>query len=490
MAVSRAHATHRSLSHLLLAGFNPLASTASSSFQGQARQSLSNPSLAPVPLSGWLAAVGREADVVDPLARPYSVRPGGIAGGAGHSLVTYRSWEGMDRIMALGRNEAGQLGVGFASQEGTRGLVEGFEGEEILSVRAGVQSTYVLVRDEGAFQPWPLASSRSRFLKDRTILYSSGNLARGRLGQPALYSPSSTAEDAESSRQHTLPRATVVELPAGEGRLKQIEAGFEHLLVLTENGQVFGTGCNTDGQLGLGSASSDIYQLTRLPLPREVEKEGGVERISAGADTSAIITKSGKVWTFGNSEYCQAMHGQKIDQIVSPLPIDSSFLPSNRRIIDYRCGGSFALALDDRGSVYSAGYGALGLGKDTLQLQKPQRIDSLEGAGIDRIRAAWGYAAAVREDSSALFTWGLNTVHGRLGLGALPHSSSSGPPNPHAPPAVPMHVYEPQEVKLPLRELGLDGTVGGRESVRWKLGEVELGMEGMWVGLDVSEELD
>lgn len=50
-----------------------------------------------------------------------------------------------------------------------------------------------------------------------------------------------------------------------------------------------------------------------------------------------------------------------------------------------------------------------------------------------------------------------------------------------------MHVYKPQEVKLPLRELGLDGTVGGRENVRWKLGEVELGMEGMWIGLDVSE---
>ncbi|BGP06475.1 hypothetical protein JCM10049v2_002297 [Rhodotorula toruloides] len=475
MAVSRAHATHRSLSHLLLAGFNPLASTASSSFQGQARESLSTPSLSPVPLSGWLAAVGREADVIDPLARPYSLRPGGIAGGAGHSLVTYRNWEGTDRIMALGRNEAGQLGVGFASQEGTRGLVEGFEGEEILSVRAGVQATYVLVRDE-----------------DRTILYSSGNLARGRLGQPARYPPPDTTEDTDAPRQHTLPRATVVELPEGAGRIKQIETGFEHLLVLTENGQVFGTGCNTDGQLGLASASSDIYQLTRLPLPREIDKEGGVERISAGADTSAFITKSGKVWTFGNSEYCQAMHGQKIDQIVSPLPIDSSFLPSNRRIVDYRCGGSFALALDDRGSVYSAGYGALGLGKDKLQSQKPQRIDSLRGARINRIKAAWGYAAAVRdaEDSSALFTWGLNTVHGRLGLGALPHSSSSGPPNPHAPPAVPMHVYEPQEVKLPLRELGLDGTVGGRESVRWTLGEVELGTEGMWVGLDVSEELE
>lgn len=223
--------------------------------------------------------------------------------------------------MALGRNEAGQLGVGFASQEGTRGLVEGFEGEEILSVRAGVQATYVLVRDEGAHPASVSVHLRSRFLEDRTILYSSGNLARGRLGQPARYPPPDTTEDTDAPRQHTLPRATVVELPEGAGRIKQIETGFEHLLVLTgmlallqalaeesltsheltENGQVFGTGCNTDGQLGLASASSDIYQLTRLPLPREIDKEGGVERISAGADTSAFITKSGKVWTFGNS---------------------------------------------------------------------------------------------------------------------------------------------------------------------------------------------
>lgn len=55
-----------------------------------------------------------------------------------------------DRIFALGRNEAGQLGVGFASQEGTRALVEGFEGEQILAVKAGVQSSYILVRDGGA----------------------------------------------------------------------------------------------------------------------------------------------------------------------------------------------------------------------------------------------------------------------------------------------------------------------------------------------------
>lgn len=112
-------------------------------------------------------------------------------------------------------------------------------------------------------------------------------------------------------------------LPPGLGPIRQIEAGFEHLLVLTgasrsqslemllptlthrlaraDDGQVWGTGCNTDGQLGLGSASSDVFELTRVPLPREVEQQGGVERISAGADTSALVTKSGTLWVWGNS---------------------------------------------------------------------------------------------------------------------------------------------------------------------------------------------
>ncbi len=45
-------------------------------------------------------------------------------------------------------------------------------------------------------------------------------------------------------------------------------------------------------------------------------------------------------------EYAQAIHGRKIDQIAAPLAIDDSFLPPARRLVDYRCGGSFSLVLD------------------------------------------------------------------------------------------------------------------------------------------------
>jgi len=149
MAVSTTRATTRTLSHLLLAGLNPLsppASSSSSLLSGQARQLPSNPSLAQAPFPAWLASVGRELDTTAPIR----LVPAALAAGAGHQLVAYRNYDATERIFALGRNELGQLGVGFASQEGTRGLVEGFEGDSVVAARAGVQSSYLVLRDGGA----------------------------------------------------------------------------------------------------------------------------------------------------------------------------------------------------------------------------------------------------------------------------------------------------------------------------------------------------
>lgn len=117
-----------------------------------------------------------------------------------------------------------------------------------------------------------------------------------------------------------------------------------------ENGDLYGTGCNTDGQLSI-SPPLDLYSLTKIDLPKEIkQKEGGIWKIIAGGDTSGLITKSGKLYTWGNSEYSQAGHGRKIDQICSPLLVDAKetgFLEKEaRRIIDFKCGGSFSLLLD------------------------------------------------------------------------------------------------------------------------------------------------
>ncbi|GAA5906171.1 uncharacterized protein JCM6883_005465 [Sporobolomyces salmoneus] len=482
--------THRTISHLLLTGHNPFSPPSNSSSSSSSRQSPSNPSLTPIPFSTWLSQIGRESDTFSPLSPPSITS---ISSATGHSLISYRNYEGVDRVIGLGRNESGQLGIGFASQEGTRGLVEGFEGEEVLKVETNVQGSYLLVKEN----------------ETRNALYSIGNLSRGKLAQPNLYSRSPTPheheEDDSEPVMKILPRATLVEPPQIErfGKIVHLETGYEHLLVLTESGDLFGSGCNTDGQLGL-SHSRDVYSLTHIPLPPFVkEKEGGIEKIVAGGDTSGFITKSGKLYTWGNSEYAQAGHGKKIDQITSPLEVlaNETFLGNGeRRVVDYRCGGSFGLILDDRHNLYSTGYGALGYSLPSdpsssfpnLFNPHPTLIPSLSSTAlgfsspITRIRAAFGYAVAISDSPSSrsslssssassrgsrLWSWGLNSPSGRLGHGTISRVSNENERGMRVEP----WVIEPREIRIPLRELGLE------EKGEWGVGTVELGEEGMWV---------
>ncbi|GAA5887220.1 hypothetical protein JCM16303_007381 [Sporobolomyces ruberrimus] len=521
MAVTRP-ATHRSISHLLLSGHNPLSppSTSQSSSALLSRQSPSNPSLSPIPFNTWLSQLGREVDTY-PLQNYNQIHS--ISSSTGHSLICYRNSRGVDRVIGLGRNESGQLGIGFTSQEGTRGLVEGFEGESVLKVKTAVQASYLLVKEDDT----------------RNRLYSIGNSSRGKLGQPNLYSrktPSSSNTDEEYQDEEeeepvtrVLPRATLIDdLPLESGKIVQIETGYEHLLVLTEAGHLYGTGCNTDGQLSLSSSNtSDHYSLTRIPLsPLLTTQEGGILKILSGGDTSGLITKSGKLYTWGNSEYGQGGHGKVLDQVtemVEAVGVREVVLrEGGRRIIDYQCGGSFGVVLDDRNNVYTLGYGALGLPPTTTSSPNPSRfnpyptlVPSLSSSSqrysspITRIRAAFGYAVAISDDNKAgedkgggggggkIWSWGLNNQFGRLGLGTTssnhsPSNSGAGGGGENRALRIENYVDEPKEVRLPIRELGLEEEVVDEEGMgggkkKWRLGEVELGDEGMWV--EVREEV-
>jgi alpha-tubulin suppressor-like RCC1 family protein len=98
-------------------------------------------------------------------------------------------------------------------------------------------------------------------------------------------------------------RATFVPLSStDDGSDRSVAAlavGFEHALALCDDGSVLSVGANPDGQLGLGD-KRDRDAFTDLHLPREI-RDDGVRSIHAGADTSAIITRSGRLFTFGNS---------------------------------------------------------------------------------------------------------------------------------------------------------------------------------------------
>lgn len=104
-------------------------------------------------------------------------------------------------------------------------------------------------------------------------------------------------------------------------------------------------GCSTDGQCGQPELD-DFWAPIGIHLPDELSRDH-VAGVRAGGDTSAIITNAGRLWTWGNSEYAQAGHGRKHDQICAPTMVIS---PEGERVVDFQISGSSSIML--RGSSF------------------------------------------------------------------------------------------------------------------------------------------
>lgn len=152
-----------------------------------------------------------------------------------------------------------------------------------------------------------------------------------------------------------------------------------------------------------------------------------------------LWTASGRLWTWGNSEYGQCLlKGQAINQIRTPTEATDDLARSvEGKVVDVQFGGSFVVILDGEsqhlnggrchfangamcqaaGFVYTAGFGALGQGKDKVQSLLPTKIL----ANATSISAGLEQASAVIRDPSTraehIMVWGLNTSAGRLGIG-------------------------------------------------------------------------
>lgn len=144
-----------------------------------------------------------------------------------------------------------------------------------------------------------------------------------------------------STSQHLVTRAARTELETTS--IQQMISGYEHTLALDSEGRLYACGINTDGQCGTGS-DEDQYTFNKIEVPKQVQEEG-IRCVRAGADTSAIITDAGGLWTFGNSEYGQAFHGEKIDRVLSPLLVNNASLQGHK-VQDFQTAGSSSVLLD------------------------------------------------------------------------------------------------------------------------------------------------
>ncbi|KAM3615329.1 uncharacterized protein V6R79_000330 [Siganus canaliculatus] len=183
----------------------------------------------------------------------------------------------------------------------------------------------------------------------------------------------------------------------------QVAAGDSHTLFLTLPGLVYCCGANKSGQLGVNRTDEKgRFNICMVPALRAL----GVSFISCGEAHSAVLTKDGEVFTFGEGRYGQLGHGSSADEHV-PRLVEGLDGPASQ----IACGRRHTLVLGSSGRLWAFGSGAkgqTGTGQRENSLtptlvQFPWTTDSEEAIPGDlKISAGWDTSFTYSSPSKSL----------------------------------------------------------------------------------------
>uniref|UniRef100_A0A667YXT2 Regulator of chromosome condensation (RCC1) and BTB (POZ) domain containing protein 1 n=1 Tax=Myripristis murdjan TaxID=586833 RepID=A0A667YXT2_9TELE len=183
-----------------------------------------------------------------------------------------------------------------------------------------------------------------------------------------------------------------------------------HILLATEDGELFAWGHNGYSQLGNGTTNQGVAPV--LVSANLLNKK--VTEVACGSHHSMALTDSGEVYAWGYNNCGQVGSGSTANQ---PTPRRVSNCLQNKVAVGIVCGQTSSLAVVDNGEVYGWGYngnGQLGLGNNGNQLT-PCRLVALQGLCVQQIVSGYAHSLALT-DEGLLFAWGANT-YGQLGTG-------------------------------------------------------------------------
>nr|XP_031301350.1 X-linked retinitis pigmentosa GTPase regulator isoform X3 [Camelus dromedarius] len=272
----------------------------------------------------------------------------------------------------FGCNNWGQLGLGSKSTVSKPTCVKALKPEKVKFAACGRNHT--LVSTEGG------------------KVYAAGGNNEGQLG---------LGDTEERNTFH------LVSFFTSQHKIKQLSAGSNTSAVLTEDGELFMWGDNSEGQIGLNN-------ITNVCVPHQVTVGKPISWISCGYYHSAFITTEGELYTFGEAE-CgklglppELLVNRKVPQLVPGIP---------EKVIQVACGGGHTVVLTEN-AVYSFGlgqFGQLGLGTFIFETSEPRIIDDIKDQKISYISCGENHTALIT-DIGLMYTFG-DGRHGKLGLG-------------------------------------------------------------------------
>lgn len=290
-----------------------------------------------------------------------------IACGESHTIVITQSGE----LYACGNNDFGQLGHD--------------EGRKKLRLVSGLEAF--------VFKKAACGASHTIAVNEWGQLFSWGCNSEGQLGLNTI-----------NFAEHT-PRMVKT---LGTNVIVQIACGTKHVLALTNNGEIYAWGSNTEGQLGLGPDIKRelkpklISSLVSLPIAF----------IACGGYHSIAITMSGAVYGWGKNIFGQLGLN---DTEMRYLPCQLRTL-RNAKVCYAACGEEFSVFLTMDGGVFTCGagmYGQLGHGNNSNEIL-PRQVMELMGSTVTQVSCGRRHTLAFVPSHSKIYAWGLGGA-GQLG---------------------------------------------------------------------------
>ncbi|XP_028427844.1 retinitis pigmentosa GTPase regulator b [Perca flavescens] len=191
------------------------------------------------------------------------------------------------------------------------------------------------------------------------------------------------------------------------GPIKMLAAGSNTSAALTESGQLFMWGDNTEGQIGLGKES-------HAASPQEVSVGQPISWVSCGYYHSALVTVDGALYTFGESD--SGKLGLGTDQLPRHR-VPQRVKGVKEPVTQVACGGGHTVALtEDNVFTFGLGqFGQLGHGTFVFQSPLPQPVQHFKKGRVRQVACGENNTAVIT-DSGLLYTFG-DGRHGKLGLG-------------------------------------------------------------------------
>ncbi len=182
-----------------------------------------------------------------------------------------------------------------------------------------------------------------------------------------------------------------------------VATGFGHVLALTEKGEVYAWGRNSNGQVGDGSTRK-----TMTPVKLSLQN---IVQIVGGGKFSLALDSEGQLWGWGDNEYHVISPGNE-KYVTVPTKIDTGDIA----IAKIEACGASAVLLDTQGTLWTWGHNDMQqLGYDTKgrTVSVPTAVPL--PLPVKYVAAYSSQTYAILEDGS-LWSWG-NNSYGQLGQG-------------------------------------------------------------------------